>query len=91
MEFLYKFRVYCGRMGDLYGIWTAEESEIKKLIGETIYFGEVLGKHSEIEVTLKEEHFEKCTDDQSFIEKFKEFNCASGIDPRDFIDEEEEE
>ncbi len=45
---LYRFSVYCGRMGELEGHFFASEEEIAEIETRSIYFGEVLGKHSEI-------------------------------------------
>lgn len=47
---IYNFHFDCGRMGDLTGSFVAEKKEIEWLInsGLEVYFGEVLGKHSEI-------------------------------------------
>jgi len=50
---LYKFYWDCGRMGSLEGLFFANPEDIP--YGENIYFGEVLGKHSDISETLCEE------------------------------------
>ena len=51
MNKLYKFHWDCGRMGNLDGVFIAEPKEIEALIGKEIHFGEVLGKHSDIQGT----------------------------------------
>lgn len=79
-------------MGDLDGIFIAEESEVKKAIGAEIYFGEVLGKHSEIFGTLDPEDLTVKTDDQEFIAKFIEImgdGTISGYNPLDYINDED--
>lgn len=48
MNKLYEFCLDCGRMGDLTGLFIATETELKALQGGNIYFGEALGKHSEV-------------------------------------------
>ena len=48
MKYLYKFYWDCGRMGELEGLFIAEDDVLKNSIGKNVYFGEVLGKHSEI-------------------------------------------
>lgn len=50
---LYKFYWYCGRMGDLEGLFFATKKEIDSIVGQHIHFGEVLGKHSEISGTIE--------------------------------------
>lgn len=91
MKALYKFHVDCGRMGSLDGIFIAEDAEVQALAGKPVYFGEVLGKHSDVEVDLKAEHFQRITDDAVFVNSFETFKCQSGFDPRDYIHEEDDE
>lgn len=54
MKKLYRFFWECGRQGDVTGMFIAEEKDIKNIIGEEVYFGEILGKHSEIHGTIEE-------------------------------------
>ena len=54
MKKLYKFYWDCGRQGDIESIFIATEKDIKANIGEEVYFGEILGKHSEIYGILEE-------------------------------------
>jgi hypothetical protein len=49
---MYSFYFDCGCMGDLDGVFFATPEEVKAAIGDRVYFGEVLGKHSEISGTL---------------------------------------
>ncbi len=44
---LYKFR-FDGRWGSLNGLFTADTNSVSKIMGEEVFFGEVLGKHSEV-------------------------------------------
>ena len=91
MKKLYKFNLNYGRMGELSGIFVADEKEVQGLLGKEVYFGEVLGKHSEVFCTLEEDNLKCLTDDQEFIAKFKEFNCESGCNPFDYVEEGEDE
>jgi hypothetical protein len=91
---LYKFNWDCGRNGALDGIFTAESDEIEKLIGKMIYFGEVLGKHSEVYGTLDAEDLTVMSDDPVFISKFIEImgtGTVSGFNPLDYYDPEDED
>lgn len=72
MKVIYEFFWDCGRMGDLEGIFIAEEKDVKEAIGEEVYFGEVLGKHSEIYGVLNEKDLKIKSKDQDFIKKFEE-------------------
>ena len=93
MRKLYEFHWDCGRMGYLDGLFIAEESEIKAIIGKEIYFGEVLGKHSEIVDVLEEDELTVKSDDQDFITKFIEImgdGTISGYNPLDYYNPEDE-
>ncbi len=91
MKKIYEFYWDCGRMGHVEGIFSAEEANIKECIGKRIYFGEILGKHSEIYGDLKENDLKILTDDQEFIKKAEELKLIpSGYNPLDYISEEEE-
>jgi hypothetical protein len=90
MEAIYKMRFDCGRMGSLKGIFVADTEEMKKLIGTEIYFGEVLGKHSEIEGPLDEADIELVTNEADVVEIFKKYELQSGYNPFDYIREEED-
>ena len=88
MKKLYEFQLDCGRMGELSGLFIAETFDIKNLIGETIYFGEVLGKHSEIICDeFDEVNVIVKSEDQELITKlynvFKS-NSISGYNPLDY-------
>lgn len=91
MKKLYRFTQEFGRMGDLKGIFVAEESEINAIIGEAIYYGEVLGKNSEIFSILQKEYLEILSEDQEFIKKFIEIIENFGFNPLDYYDEDENE
>lgn len=66
---IYEFYWDCGRMGELEGLFLADSKDVADAIGKTIYFGEVLGKHSEVEGTLNAEDINLKTDDQEFISR----------------------
>ena len=91
MSKLYSFHWDCGRMGELDGLFIAHQEDVEKLIGEEIYFGEVLGKHSEIFGILEEKHLTIKTDDQAFIIKLREIigkDTISGFNPFDYYEQE---
>jgi hypothetical protein len=90
-----KFHWNCGRMGDLHGTFIVDQGEYDRLmsaIGTRIYFGEVLGKHSDVEGELGAEDLEVVTDDQAFLLKARELgiDMASGYNPLDYIADEED-
>ena len=89
----------CGRMGDVEGLFVTTKETLQAALGKEVYFGEILGKHSEIYGTLEKDDVEILTDDQEFIEKFIEImgdGTISGYNPLEYIsydddDEDEEE
>lgn len=90
---LYSFYCDCGRSGSLDGLFVAEESEVEDAIGKDVYFGEVLGKHSEIYGTLKEKDLEVVSDDQEKIQWLVDVIGSvdiSGFNPLDYCSESED-
>lgn len=69
MRKLYKFQWDCGRMGEVEGIVVADDAEVAGAIGKDVYFGEILGKHSEVYGTLAESEMVVISEDQEFIDK----------------------
>lgn len=87
-EGLYKFEFDCGRQGYLSGAFIAEADEIASLVGKEVYFGEVLGKHSEVYGTIDESEITLVTDDEQVVSTLKEAKFSVGYDPFDYLDEE---
>lgn len=52
---LYEFNKYIYREGDIEGIFIAEPEDINELIGSFAYFGEALGKHSNVGCVIQEQ------------------------------------
>ena len=91
---LYRFKLYCGRMGVVESIFAATEEEISKVFGKEVYFGEILGKHSDIFCTVEEEMITLLTDDSRFVKKLIDImgdKTISGYNPLERIDWDEEE
>jgi hypothetical protein len=89
---IYEFIFQCGRMGSLEGLFIAKKEYVQKLIGKEIYFGEVLGKHSEIVGPLEEGDLRIRSEDQEFISKFEDImggGTISGHNPIDYYEEME--
>lgn len=89
---LYQFFWDCGRMGCVRGVFAASEADVQKAIGQNVYFGEILGKHSEIYGDLNEEDLTVLTDDQEFLQKAEQYGLIPfGYNPLKYIEGEEEE
>ena len=90
---LYTFYLDWGRMGDLEGLFIAEEQDVKDIIGKSVYFGEVLGKHSEVEDEMTEDMFEAIDVPESVIAVLEEKlgTTISGYNPLEFYEDEDED
>lgn len=91
MKKLYKFYVDFGRQGDLEGLFIAKDTDVKKLMGTEVYFGEVLGKHSEVSEVMMEDMFTAIEIPKETLELLeKELGQTwSGLNPFDFESEDE--
>lgn len=87
-EKVWKFYWDCGRQGSVDSIFVARESELKEIYGKTVYFGEVLGKHSEVYGDLESSEFSVISDDPKFVELFKEHIGSTGHNPFDYLEDE---
>lgn len=89
---LYKFFWDCGRMGEVESVFIATPDEVANVIGKDVYFGEILGKHSDVYGTLEESEFTIISDDQEKIEWLKGVagSTISGYNPLDYIYIEED-
>lgn len=92
-KLLVKFHVSCGRMGSLDGLFICTPAERESMIGVCTHFGEVLGKHSNIEVVLKEEDLVILSADQEKVCWLLGLSgsTVSGFNPLDYHEEDEED
>jgi hypothetical protein len=91
---LYKFYWDCGRMGDVEGLFAANQEDIDSAIGKEIYFGEILGKHSEIYGKLDAYDLTKLEvpeDVVALLVKELDGPNISGYNPLDYLPEEYED
>ena len=72
MKAIYEFYWDCGRQGEVSGTFIANKAQVANAVGSEVYFGEILGKHSEVYGTLDANDLTMKTDDQEFIDKFQE-------------------
>jgi hypothetical protein len=86
---LWKFYWDCGRMRGHEDASQGTHAEVKAVVGKELHFGEVLGKHSEVFGMLEEKDVTWLTDDAAFVSKFEEYGCASGFNPLEYVQEEE--
>ena len=92
MRKLFKYSSDFGRMGKLEGLFIASQSQVDEVIGKEIYFGEVLGKHSEIETIIEPDEIEVFSDDQDTIDYLEEIfpsTTLCGYNPLDYYELDE--
>lgn len=93
MNILCKYYLPCGRMGDVEGLFITSLEDLEQAIGKSVYFGEILGKHSEIiDESLSYDNIAILSDDQEKINWLLSCNDSaltiSGYNPLDYFEEE---
>lgn len=91
MKGIYRFAQDCGRSGDLSGVFTADAETVERLMGETVSFGEVLGKHSDVDVDIDPSNLSLVSADPASVAMFERLDLATGHNPFDYFEEEEDE
>lgn len=94
MKVIAKFHWDCGRMGEVDGLFVADKADLEAAYGKQVYFGEILGKHSEVYGELGTDAVTILTEDQDFIAKFIEImgdGTISGYNPLEYLSEEADE
>lgn len=88
-KLLVKFHWDCGRMGDVRGLFVTTKEELEGTYGKQIYFGEILGKHSEVSGPLEQSDIEIVSEDQDFISKLVVLMglTISGHNPLSYLEE----
>ena len=83
---IYKLSIDCGRSGDLEGVFIATKQQVTKLISSKIevYFGEVLGKHSEVYGAIEKKEIKLLTDDPTAVEIVEKYKLTNGFNPFDY-------
>ena len=94
MKKLYKFREDFGRMGEVEGLFIADELDVRDAIGQVVYLGEVLGKHSDIEVEITKASLKVIPVPQETIDQLlTAFGTSTlcGMNPLEYIEYGEED
>ena len=89
MRHIYRFSADCGRNGCLSGVFVADHEDVAKLIGRTVYFGEVLGKHSDVSVEIDAGAIKVISDAEitsAFVDTFERVIGSQGLNPLDYLD-----
>ena len=84
----------CRRSGSVSGVFICTKQQIADAVGKDVYFGEILGKHSEIYGTLEDTDIEILSDDPKVIEVLLGIfpdGEISGYNPLSYVQEIDEE
>lgn len=83
---VFKMSLDCGRMGSLEGVFVASKEHVEYLTTHKVgvYFGEVLGKHSEIYGAIDAKEITMITDKQEVIDVITKYDLANGYNPFEY-------
>jgi len=83
MKGLYKLSMNFGKNGELNSLFIADSMDIDILLSKNIpiYFGEVLGKYSDIISSIQKDEIKCLTFDSYIIEFFEKNNISIGTNP----------
>lgn len=89
MKAVFKFNCPCGRMGDVTGVFVSTVKKVSDLMNsnETVHFGEVLGKHSEVSIEMLPALFKLVSTSPEVVRVVEDFYLTSGINPFDYLEE----
>ena len=83
---IYKFYFDCGRQGSLEGVFISTQEKVDALIGcgDEVYFGEVLGKHSEVYGPVEVGDITLMSDNKETVNTVETYRLTSGYDPFEY-------
>lgn len=82
---VYRFEWDCGRQGNVEGVFVADDAEVAAAIGKEVGFGEILGKHSDVQGVLEENDLTVLSTDAAFCAAFQEHVGTAGYNPLDYL------
>ena len=85
---IYRFHQWFGRMGDLNGVFLARPEDVAAALGRRAYFGEVLGKHSDVWCDVTADNVTLASDNPEAVRVVAELGLESGYNPLDYFDDE---
>lgn len=90
---LYRYYEDFGRMGSLEGMFFATDEQYDYFMGRDAYESDILGKHSEVELSFNDETVEEVKLSETTIEEMFEVlgSHVSGISPLEYFEQWEEE
>lgn len=82
---IYKFKAVC-KDGELNGIFTETMKNVQTMIDNKfeIFFGEVLGRDSEVVVKIFPENLQLVSEKEPEVEMFESLNLSNGFNPFEY-------
>ena len=90
MKGVYRYELDCGRMGAIESVFIASHADVEKAKTLRLYFGEVLGKHSEISDDGGEGTWTLLSGDPSVVRVVEQYELSSGPNPLNCVEENED-
>lgn len=92
MKGIYRMKIEF-RAGNLSGIFVANRQSVQAWlsVGCELYFGEVLGKGSNVGGKIGEGDIKLITEDSHAVEIFEKHNLQTGYNPFDYLPEEDDD
>lgn len=86
MKKVFRFNLDYGRQGTLSGVFVSTQEKVDCLINRKIevYFGEVLGKHSEVYGALEPNEITLISDNPEVVKVVEENGLTNGYNPFDY-------
>lgn len=86
MKAVYKLNFDCGRQGSLTGVFVADTELVEILMEKEIqvYFGEVLGKHSEVYGSIDEGEIIEVSRDPAVVSLIQDNDLETGYNPFEY-------
>lgn len=78
------YRLYMDfRGGEITGMFLADKKYIEYMIEHevSVHFGEVLGKHSDVRITICDDDIEMVSDEKNVIDFFEKYKFENGYNP----------
>ena len=89
MKAIWKLDLDYGRDGDLQGIFVAEKEDLDAIDGKTLYFGDALGRHSNVtKVCNLSKDIKKVTDNAEAVAMFEKYDMEIGYNPLAYLEPE---
>lgn len=87
MDKLYKMNIEFRRGGELTGLFIEDKDIMDFAIGKRIYFGEVMGKHSDVDIELKDYHIKELNVPLDIVDILKNElgTTISGYNPIEYM------